>query len=126
MDEYLIPCLSLLSVSSIMGANACRTISFRVRTTAIEFVYLLFDQGISNPLLFVYRIIRLSSDSQSLFPCSYWTNAAILLVSALSYYKLITCSLVVALSLVAQYILSLGSVNEDLYTCLNSGTFPSL
>ena len=126
MDEYLIPCLSLLSVSSIMGANACRTISFRVRTTTIEFVYLLFDQGISNPLLFVYRIIRLSSDSQSLFPCSYWTNAAILLVSALSYFKLITCSLVVALSLAAQYILSLGSVNEDLYTCLNSGAFPSL
>ena len=126
MDEYLIPCLSLLSVSSIMGANACRTISFRVRTTAIEFVCLMFDQGISNPLLFVYRIIRLSSDSQSLFPCCYWTNAEILLLSALSYYKMITCSLVVALSLAAQYILSLGSVNEDLYTCLNSGTFSSL
>lgn len=126
MDEYLIPCLSLLSVSSIMGANVRGTISFRVRTTAIEFVYPLFDQGISNPLLFIYRIIRLLSDSQSLFRCSYQTNAAILLVSALSYYKLITCGLVVALSLAAQYILSLGSVNEDLYTCLNSGAFPSL
>ena len=109
-----------------MGANACRTISFRVRTTAIEFFYLLFDQGISNPVLFVYRIIRLSSDSQSLFPCSYWTNAAILLVSALSYYKLITCGLVVALSFAAQYNLSPGSVNEELYTFLNSGAFPSL
>ena len=110
MDEYLIPCLSLLSVSSITGANACRTISFRVRTTAIEFVYLLFDQGISNPLLFIYIIIGLSSDSQSLFPCSYWTNAAILLVSALSYYKLITCSLVVVLSFAAQYIHSLSGI----------------
>lgn len=126
MDEYLIPCLSLLSVSSIVGANACRTIYFRVRTTAIGFVYLLFDQGISNPLLFIYRIMRLSSDSQSLFRCSYWTNAAILLASALSYYKMITCSLVIALFLAAQYILSLGSVNKDLCTCLNSGAFPSL
>ena len=83
MDEYLIPCLSLLSVSSITGANACRTISFRVRTTAIEFVYLLFDQGISNPLLFIYIIIGLLVIANHFFP--------VLIGQMQQYYWLALC-----------------------------------